>query len=138
MELFNEEELLEYVKYWGGDLSELEDCPRRRGRSLSAIIFYCLHKPDAMPKKDAWARTVKQAVTFLRDRLMCDLSDNARTFRTPECQAYFKQLLQGYLDTYGPIKVFQFRYQNWMVVDCQTMIDELWTIQSMLQNQEET
>ncbi len=132
MQLFTEDELQEYVGYWGGDLSVLKSHPYKRGRSLAAVVFYLLHYPEKMPERNSWSRTVKQAVTFLwlqfHDYKLC--SD--RTFRTLDCKEYFRQLLNGYVECYGKKEVFQFRYQNWEVVDCPTMIDELWTVQEML------
>lgn len=131
MELFGKEDLKEYVKYWGGDLSVLESHPYKRGRSLAAVVFYCLHFPEEMPKKTSWARTVKQAVTFLWTWLHHECEQSDRIFRTPECKEYFRELLNGYIRYYGEIAVFQFRYQNWLVVDCETMVDELWTVLEM-------
>lgn len=81
-----------------------------------------------MPLQLSWNRTVKQAVTFLRDRLHHEQTYADITFRTPECKEYFKLLLNGFIQVYGEKEVFRFRYQNWYVVDCETMIDELWTV----------
>lgn len=52
----------------------------------------------------------------------------AALFRTSECKDYFKSLLDGFIQVHGEMEVFRFRYQNWCVVDCETMIDELWTV----------
>lgn len=128
MDTFDKGSLVAYVEYWGGDLKNLDKPIRRRGRSLAAEMFYCLHFPQDMPKQVSWERTVKQAVTFLRDRLHHEFPGVEVTFRTPECKEYFKLLLAGFVEVYGEKEVFRFRYQNWYVVDCQTMIDELWTM----------
>lgn len=126
--LLGEKDLPSYVEYWGGNLDNLSHPIRKRGRSLAAEVFYCLHFPQSMPQQTSWNRTVRQAVTFLRDRLHHELPDVDVLFRTPECKDYFKILLNGFIQVYGEKEVFRFRYQNWYVVDCETMIDELWTV----------
>ncbi len=129
--LFSEEELLEFVEYWGGDLSRLATNQLGRGRGLAALTFYLLHHPSPLPERLGWMHTVKQAVTYLSNHLHPSTYPE-RTFRTPECRAYFQRLFDGYLDCYGRKEVFRFRYQNWIAVDCPTMIDQLWTVQEML------
>lgn len=135
VQLFTEEELKAYVEYWGGDLQTLIKPDYKRGRALAAVTFYALHHPDQMPERMYWQHTIHQAVTFLWDWLKVYKHTNDQMFRTPECKAYFQQLFDGYLETYGKKAVYQFRFQNWYVVDCPTMIDQLWTVQEALKDQ---
>lgn len=52
--LFSEEELLEFVEYWGGDLSRLSTNQLGRGRGLAALTFYLLHHPSSLPERMGW------------------------------------------------------------------------------------
>lgn len=132
MDLFTEQELQDYVSYWGGNLEILKVPDYKRGRAPSAVTFYALHHPVGLPQHGFWMHTIKQAVTFMWDWLHTYKGGDVGLFRTPECRAYFQQLLDGYVAVYSAIEVFKFRYQNWYVVDCQTMIDQLWTVQQMI------
>lgn len=132
MELYKEEALLEYVRYWGGNLDTLVTPDYRKGRGLAAVVFYCMHRPEVFPPREFWKRTIRQAVTFTWVWTHTMRRGYPGPYRTEDCLQYFELLLDGYIRQYGPLEVFKFRYQNWEVVNCELMADQLWTVQEMM------
>lgn len=127
-ELLDEEQLILYLSYWGTSKGAIRRGNYPRGRELAVLTFYCLHHPEGYPEGAFWVRCIHEAVTFLWNWLHHPGSQGDEIFRTAECKLYFQKLLDGYVNLYGKIAVFQYRYQNWAVVHCPTMIDQLWTV----------
>lgn len=125
MKLLSEEQLKAYVEYYGGDLDTITLPECKRGRGLSAVIFYCLHHPEQLPDWTFWRRTIRQAVGFLWIHLRESRATSLRIFHSAECRAYFQALLDGFIACYGFTEVARYNQQSWYMVNCQQMVNQL-------------
>lgn len=138
--MFSEEDLRQYVHYWGATLDMLERSymSKTNARVLAPIIFYLLHHPERYPQLNIfWKRTVNQIITNIWTELRCYAQTSLGHCRTRDVKEYLEELLNLWISSFGAKRVFQMRYQNWYVLPVEVIYDQLWTVLEITKENED-
>lgn len=134
MSLYSEQELKQFVEYWGGDATWLKQPrpPRRHKREATATLLLALHHPEKFYDYSwFWQSSQMQFIAWLWSALSsCDrhIISVEVPFRTREVYEYFRELLQLWIGYYGKKQVFIFTRNNYRILPVETLVDQLWTV----------